>query len=95
MTTSKLTLDAMAAKQARGECVGTPPVGYRLAADGRTLEADPVEAELVAAIHSLRSAGLSMRAIGAELARLGITTRKGGTIQTTQIARIIARGVTP
>ena len=95
MATSKLTLDAMAAKQARGECVGTAPVGYRLAADGRTLETNPAEAKVVATIHELRAAGMSMRAIGAELARLGITTRKGGPIQTTQIARIITRGVTP
>ena len=95
MTTSALCRAALAAKQARGERTGGVPVGCRVAADGRTLEADPVEAELVAAIHSLRAAGLSLRAIGAELARLGITTRKGGPIQTTQIARIITRGATP
>jgi DNA invertase Pin-like site-specific DNA recombinase len=85
------TKAGMRAKARRGECVGTAPVGYRLAADGRTLETNPAEAKVVATIHELRAAGMSMRAIGAELARLGITTRKGGPIQTTQIARTLAR----
>jgi site-specific DNA recombinase len=85
------TTAALAVKKARGERVGMVPVGYRVAADGRTLEVDPVEAEIIAAVRELRAAGMSLRAIAAELARLDFATRKGGPISHTQVARIIAR----
>lgn len=85
------TAAALGVKKARGERVGMVPVGYRVAADGRTLEVDPVEAEILAAVRELRAAGMSLRAIAAELARLDFATRKGGPISHTQVARIIAR----
>ena len=85
------TVVALAQKRARGECIGTVPVGCRLAADGLHLEADPVEARTVAAVVDGRSAGLSLRAIVAELAARGMQTRKGGAIQSTQVIRILRR----
>lgn len=85
------TVAALAQKKARGERTGAVPVGCRVAADGRTLEADPVEAEIVAAVVKARAAGLSIREIAAELAAAGMRTRKGGEIQSTQVARILRR----
>lgn len=85
------TVAALAQKQARGERTGAVPVGLRVAADGRTLEADPVEAEIVAAVVRAHAAGLSIRAIAAELAAAGHRTRTGGEIQPTQVARILRR----
>jgi hypothetical protein len=94
MSTPALTREALAVKKARGERTGGLPVGYRVAADGRTLEVDPVEAEILAAVRELRAAGLSLRAVTEGLARAGFTTRKGGAIGHTQVARILAREAT-
>lgn len=92
-------IGALKVKQTRGERTGGVPVGYRVAADGRTLEADPVESEILAAVRDLRDAGMSLRGIAAEMARLGFATRKGGPIGHTQVARILdrldARGAAP
>lgn len=85
------TVAALAQKKARGERTGAVPVGCRVAADGRTLESDPAEAEIVAAVLRARAAGLSIRAIVAELAAAGMRTRRGGEIQSTQVARILRR----
>ena len=43
MATSMLTKDALAAKARRGERTGGVPVGYRVGADGVSLERDPAE----------------------------------------------------
>ena len=85
------TVAALGQKRARGECTGTVPVGCRLAADGLHLEADPVEARTVAAVVEGRGAGLSLRAIVAELATRGMVTRRGGAIQLAQVVRILRR----
>jgi DNA invertase Pin-like site-specific DNA recombinase len=85
------TVAALAQKKARGERTGAVPVGCRVAADGRTLETDPAEAEIVAAVVKARAAGLSIREIAAELAAAGMRTRRGGEIQSTQVARILRR----
>lgn len=88
---SARTRAALAVKAARGERTGAVPVGCRVAADGRTLEADPVEREIVDVVVALRDAGLSIRRIAAEMAARGMRTRKGGEIQSTQVARILRR----
>ena len=85
------TRAALQVKKARGERTGAVPVGCRVGADGRTLESDPAEAEIVAAVVRARAAGLSIRAIVAELAAAGMRTRRGGEIQSTQVARILRR----
>lgn len=91
MTTSALIRDALAQKKARGERTGAVPVGSRVAADGRTLESDPVEAQIVAAVVKARAEGRTIRAIAAELAAAGMRTRNGCEIQSTQVARILRR----
>jgi DNA invertase Pin-like site-specific DNA recombinase len=73
---SARTRAALAAKRRRGERVsGIVPFGYRLAADGRTLEAHTPEAEALATIHGLRAEGRSLRAIADTLNAAGVPTR--------------------
>jgi len=85
------TRSAMAAKARRGERVGGVPVGYRVSADGVTLERDPAEFRIVAAVLQARRAGMTLRAISDELTAAGYTTRKGGKISHTQVRRILQR----
>lgn len=85
------TRAALAVKAARGERVGGVPYGRQVAADGRTLEANEAEAELVSIVLDLRAAGLSYAAVAAELEKRGFRTRKGGRIAPTQVTRICER----
>lgn len=80
---------AMSHKKARGERVGEIPYGSRLDDDGVTLLPDEGEQAVIAAVREARDRGLSQRAIVAELARQGFTTRKGTPIQLTQVQRIL------
>ena len=78
------TSAALQAKKARGERLGV--------AGGRNkLGATDAEREIVAAVVRARAAGLTIRAIVAELAAAGHRTRRGGEIQSTQVARILSR----
>jgi DNA invertase Pin-like site-specific DNA recombinase len=73
---SARTRAALAAKRRRGERVsGIVPFGYRLAADGRTLEGHTQEAEALATIQRLRAEGQSLRAIADALNAAGVPTR--------------------
>ena len=73
---SARTRAALAAKRRRGERVsGIVPFGYRLAADGRTLEADADEAATLEAIRRLRAEGRSLRGVADALNAAGILTR--------------------
>ena len=76
------TSAALQAKKARGEALGV--------AGGRNkIGATDAEREIVAAVVKARAAGLSIREIAAELAAAGMRTRRGGEIQSTQVARIL------
>ena len=85
------TKAALAAKTAKGERVGELPYGYRLAADGVRLETDDAEQAVLAAVQELHAAGLSQRAIVAELAARGLASRAGAPFQKTQVARMLTR----
>lgn len=85
------TRAALAVKAARGERIGEVPFGYRVAEDGRMLERDDTEGEIVAAVLELRAAGMSFRGIAEALERRGFKTRKGTPIAPTQIVRIVKR----
>lgn len=74
---SERTAEALQAKRAKGERVGTVPFGYRVAADGVMLEAEPAEQRALAVLRDLRAKGYSLRQIAAELSRQGFTTRRG------------------
>lgn len=83
------TKSALAVKKTRGERVGQVPFGYRLAADGRNLEADADEQATLAAVRSLRAEGRSLAAIADELNARGVPSR-GARWHKTTIARIAA-----
>ena len=73
---SARTRAALAAKRRRGKRVsGIVPFGYRLAADGRTLEVDVEEAATRDAIQRLCAEGRSLRGVAAALNAAGLTTR--------------------
>ena len=55
------TRDAMHHKRANGERVGTVPFGYRTAADGLHLEADPAEQAVLSRIRELKATGRTTR----------------------------------
>ena len=71
------TKAALAAKSAKGECVGEVPYGFRPPRDGTHLEADEAEQSVLAVVRELRDAGLSQRAIVTELAARGLASRVG------------------
>jgi site-specific DNA recombinase len=84
------TKAALAVKKARGERTGSVPYGYRLAADGVHLEADPAEMTVIAAVRELRAAGLSLRAVAAQLEKRGMLPREGAKWDPKQLARQVA-----
>ena len=85
------TKAALGVKKARGERIGELPYGYRLAADGVRLEANDMEQSVLVAVGELRAAGLSQRAIVAELAARGLMSRASAPFQKTQVARMLVR----
>lgn len=85
------TKAALASKAARGERVGTVPYGFRLAADGVSLEPDAAEQGVMACVRDLRAAGLSQRAIVVELAKRGLVSRTGKSFAKTQVANMLTR----
>ena len=89
-TISERTSEAMAYVKSQGHKTGGDlPYGYTLAADGKTLVADPAEQGLLEAIREARARGLSQRGVVAELARKGFATRKGTALSLTQVCRIM------
>lgn len=84
------TKEALSYKRSVGERTSLhAPYGYRVAVEGKVLEADEAEQALLAAIREARARGLSGRAIVAELAQKGFTTRKGTVLRLTQVQRIM------
>jgi DNA invertase Pin-like site-specific DNA recombinase len=85
------TRAALAIKKARGELVGAAPYGSRLSADGVRIEADEAEQGVIAAVRELQAAGLSQRAIAAQLAARGLVSRAGTAFGQTQVARMLRK----
>ena len=80
------TSAALQAKAARGEKVGGVQSYGR--ADGIDAERTATERAILDCVRELRAAGMTVRAIADELARLGHRTRTGGHIAPTQVARL-------
>jgi len=57
------TRDALRHKRSQGERVGNIAFGYRLAADGKHVEADPGEQTVLEEVRRLRGAGVSLRSL--------------------------------
>lgn len=84
------TKAALKAKRARGERAGTVPYGFTSDAAGR-LSPCPAERAVIAQVHALRAAGVTLRGIVAELARAGVVGRTGNALAMAQVQNIIAR----
>ncbi len=84
------TREALQHKKAQGERVGTIPFGYQLGADGRRLDPNPDEQQIVALIRECRDGGYSLRAIAGELNRQGYLTRRGSVWRHQYIAGVLA-----
>lgn len=84
------TRDALAHKREHGRRVGNIPFGYRLAADGVSLEADGQEQRILELLKTLTAKGHTLRAVAAELNRQGFTTRRGTAWRFQYVARLIA-----
>jgi site-specific DNA recombinase len=74
---SERTRDAMQQKKLNGERVGNIPYGFRLANDGKHLQPDMGEQEVVSHIQDMRTMGFTLREIADELNRRKFTTRRG------------------
>ena len=83
-----LTRAALAAKKTRGERAGTVPYGYTADETGKLSE-HPGEQAIIAQVHALRAAGLSLRGIVSELTRAGLVGRTGRPLALPQVARIV------
>jgi site-specific DNA recombinase len=88
------TRDAMSHKRANGERVGTVPFGFRLAADGVHLEAEPGEREIIATIRVLSQDGHTTRRIAEHLNGHGYRTRRGSAWRFEYVASILRAGAT-
>ena len=83
-------MDPAVAKRKRGERVGDIPYGYQLAGDGVHLEPMAAEQGVMRQARELRGAGLSLRAVAAELEARGLMSRTGRRFAATQVARMVA-----
>jgi DNA invertase Pin-like site-specific DNA recombinase len=84
------TKAALAAKKARGECVGQVPYGF--VREGDRLVAVPSEQATIARACVLAAEGRSQRAVAAQLATEGHVSRTGRIFAAAQIARMVASG---
>jgi len=82
------TRAALAAKRARGERAGTVPYGFTADAAGR-LSVCPEEQAVLSQIRELRAAGLTLREIRDELARLGLCTRAQTPFDLARLSRLL------
>ena len=87
------TRDALCHKRSRGERVGNVTYGFRVAADGKHLEADADEQHVLAEIQRLRNAGATMRGIAVVLNRSTFRTRRGTAWRLESVARVLKQSV--
>jgi DNA invertase Pin-like site-specific DNA recombinase len=85
------TATAMQHKASCGEFTGGGvPYGYNLGDDGVHLIEKVAEQLVIAEARRLRAAGLSLRAVAAELARQGLVSRMGKVFQAVQVRAMMA-----
>lgn len=81
------TKSALGAKRARGLRAGAVPYGFTASTDGKLSEC-AAEQAVISVVMDLRAAGLSLRAVVAELSMRGLVSRSGKSFQLTQVARM-------
>lgn len=84
------TSAALAAKRRKGQRVGQVPFGFRLGADGCTLEDDASEQRILARIRDLRGRGETIDGIATQL-NDGRVPARGKRWHATTIRRLLAR----
>ena len=84
------TRAALAAKRARGERTGELPFGLRLG-QGKLLEPNPPEQQILALVLALRAEGRSLRGIVTELASSGLLGRAGRPLSKGSIENLLRR----
>jgi len=92
--TRERTRSAMAVKRSNGQLIGSVPYGHDLADDGVALVENTAEQAVIADIRSMRSRGLTLKKIAAELTGRGVPTKTGKSTNWTHqaVARILNRG---
>lgn len=85
------TRAALRVKRSKGEALGETPYGHRRDERGMLVQ-DEGEQVIIACVRELRAAGLSVRAIAAELTSRGLCARTGKPLGKTQVHNLIARG---
>ena len=80
---------SMQHKKRKNELVGAVPFGKHLAQDGKKLLVDEDEQKIIEKARILRAEGLSLRAVSAELERVGMLARNGKPFAASQIARFL------
>jgi len=88
--TSERTKDALRHKKANGEFTGgNVPYGFSVNEDGKLVR-NEAEVEMLRIVREFQAAGLSLRGIAAELARVGYVARNGKAFGPSQIQRMLA-----
>ncbi len=85
------TRDAHAACRQKGRRMGQVPYGYRVGADGKTLEEVPQQMRVVLRILREREASRSYYAIAHDLNAEGFTTGRGGKWYPQSVKSILTR----
>lgn len=85
------TRDVMRHKKAKGERVGTLPLGFALAADRVHLEPHAAEQARLAKIRDLKATGRPLKQIAAALTAEGFTTRRGTPLRFQYVAQALRR----
>lgn len=78
-------------RQQEGRRIGEVPYGYTLAPDGKTLVESIEEQRIIHMVRTLRSQGVTMRAIADKLNELGCPTKKGKPWSHRQVQSILER----
>lgn len=84
------TREALRHKKAAGQRVGTVPFGFQLGADGRTLEPNDNEQQILAVVRELRAAGCTLQQIAERLNANGLTTRRGSAWRNEYVFNLLA-----
>lgn len=87
------TSSALQHLKRQGKRVGAVPFGFRLAADGESLEPDAHERQMIEVARRYHAAGMGLREIGRRLDAAGYAPRKGGEWQHKCVARLLAAEV--
>ena len=87
---SETTKLSMNHKKKKGEFTGgkRAPYGFKRGTDGKTLKPVEAEQEVIKLVKEYRADGLTLQAIGEELARAGVLSRTEKPFSPMQVKRI-------